>query len=75
MVAVDGRGSFVGGVEMSKPDWKDAPNDATHCHPTARLAKWYKIIDGVWHYYYYPSGRWCKSTGFDDVVDYLEPRP
>lgn len=26
MVAVGGGSAFVGGVEMSKPDWKDAPS-------------------------------------------------
>lgn len=26
MVAVGGGSAFVGGVEMSKPDWKDAPD-------------------------------------------------
>lgn len=59
---------------MGKPDWNEAPMDATHFHPRAILAKWYKMIDGIWHYHY-SAGVWKKSTGLPDVVDFLESRP
>lgn len=27
------------------------PSDATHFHPEGIYAKWYKEVDGVWHYW------------------------
>lgn len=59
---------------MDKPDWKDAPEGATHRHSRSLLAHWYKKIEGKWHYYH-ASGSWNISTSRKDIVDYLEPRP
>lgn len=59
---------------MDKPDWKDAPEDATHRHSKSTKAHWYRMIGGKWHYYR-GNGKWRLSTGLWDITNYLEPRP
>lgn len=59
---------------MNKPDWKRAPEDATHFHPSAMFAIWYKKIDGVWHYFG-TLRKWNKTIDSGIMEDHLEARP
>ena len=58
---------------MNKPDWKNAPEDATHFHPSAMFAVWYRKIDGVWHYSAHK--KWNKTADPRVMNDLLEVRP
>lgn len=60
---------------MSKPDWNEAPKGATHFAGKASFAKWYKVEDGEWMFFF-GRGIWYKSNEHrQSFFDSLEQRP
>jgi len=60
---------------MTEPDWKTAPDGATHCIPVETApkhkAKWYKKENGEWYYFSDSRRQWeesCNSSWFFNTL-------